>query len=251
MVDGTAIEVDISIGERDFQIKQSPGILQSKREGGTTGAVVWECSVRFADWLSYDTNGMFAQGVLGSGSSVLELGSGISGLVPLVLAPRVGKVVATDQAYALPLLRANVDANSAPPIRSKARKGARQGGTIEVLALDWETDDLASTFRSHDLDAPFDAVVACDCVFNYALIEPFVQTCVESCKYSRDGDEGMGEMPKPAICVVAQQLRQPDVFQQWLEAFSKGFRVWRVPGEMLTEGLREGRGFVVHAGVLK
>lgn len=248
MVDGKATELDINIGDRDFTIKQSPGVLQSKREGGTTGAAVWECSVRFAEWLKWSKNPLFSPDRLGTDSVCLELGAGISGLAPLMLGPRVKRVVATDQQYALGLLRENIETNT--KTRPRARKGAPLSGNVEVLALDWEEDDFASTIRSQGLSEGFDAVLACDCVFNYALIEPFVQACVEACRYGRDDAERASDA-KPSLCIVAQQLRQPDVFQQWLETFLKAFRVWRIPDDMLTEKLREGSGFVVHLGVLR
>lgn len=249
MVDGKATELDITIDGRDFAIKQSPGVLQSKREGGTTGAAVWECSVRFAEWLGSANHMFFARGILGSQSIVLELGAGISGLVPLALEPRVKQVVATDQQYALKLLRENLDANAKSGV--KARKDARVKTSAEVLALDWEKDDFTSTLHSHNMRSPFDAVLACDCVFNYALIEPLVQACVDACKHERGSEEAGASTATPAICLVAQQLRQPDVFQQWLEAFLRVFHVWRVPDSMLTERLKEGSGFVVHVGVLR
>lgn len=250
MVDGKLPELDITIGERDFTIKQSPGVLQSKRASGTTGAAVWECSVHFAEWLGSPRNALVAQGVLNSGSVALELGAGISGLVPLMLGSRVKQVVATDQQYALGLLKENIEMNTLSS--SKDRRGSVAKGKIEVLALDWETDDFANTFRSRDLRTPFDVVVACDCVFNYALIAPFIETCVEACRYAReDSEETNSANRKPALCVVAQQLRQPDVLQEWLAAFLRSFRVWRVPDDVLTEKLREGSGFVVHVGVLR
>lgn len=249
MVDGKATELDISIGDRDFTIKQSPGVLQSKREGGTTGAAVWECSVRFAEWLGSGKNLLFAQGLRGSEGIALELGAGISGLVPLMLGPRVKQMVVTDQQYALALLRENIETNTKP--QPKARRGAPHQINVQVLALDWEADDFASTFRSHGLQAPFNTVVACDCVFNYALIEPFVQACAEACRYGREETSETPSSDVPAICLVAQQLRQPDVFQQWLEEFRKAFRVWRVPDDGLTEKLKEGSGFVVHLGILR
>jgi hypothetical protein len=46
-------------------------------------------------------------------------------------------------------------------------------------------------------------------------------------------------------------MRQPDVFEQWLEATLLNFRVWRVPDELLTEGLQTGTGFALHLGILK
>ena len=249
MVDSKPTELDITIGDQDFVIKQSPGVLQSKREGGTTGAAVWECSVRFAEWLATPKNSLFRQGILGSGSAVLELGAGISGVVPLVLGPRIKTMIASDQQYALGLLKENIEVNTDKA--RKKRRGATPAANFDTLALDWETDDFASTFRARGLTGVFDAVVACDCVFNYALIDPFVEACVEACRYKRQPEDGAEDLTNPAVCIVAQQLRQPDVFQQWLETFSRVFRVWRVPDDTLTENLKEGSGFVVHIGILR
>ena len=93
-----------------------------------------------------------------------------------------------------------------------------------------------------------DLLIACDCIYNYALIEPFVQTCVDVCKVRREEGDGA---KSDTVVVVAQQLRQPDVFEEWLDVFGRAFRTWRMPDDVLTEGLREGSGFVVHLGMLK
>lgn len=37
-IDAHASSIEISIHEKDYEILQSPGLLSSKREGGTTGA---------------------------------------------------------------------------------------------------------------------------------------------------------------------------------------------------------------------
>ena len=110
MIDPKAASIDLAIQGRDFTLTQSPGLLQSNREGGTTGAAIWATSVRFAQWISSPDNVLFKHGLLGASSSVLELGSGISGLVGCVLAPQVERVVLTDQQYTLKLLKDNVNA---------------------------------------------------------------------------------------------------------------------------------------------
>lgn len=63
----------------------------------------------------------------------------------------------------------------------------------------------------------------------------------------------------PTVVVVAQVLRNSDVFETWIKRFVKDFRCWRVPDGMLIDGLKsEGQaqgggtsGFVVHVGVLR
>jgi hypothetical protein len=50
---------------------------------------------------------------------------------------------------------------------------------------------------------------------------------------------------------VAQQLRSPDVFEQWLAAFHAKFRTWRVPRDMIGSALSDDSGFAVHIGLLR
>lgn len=255
MVDPKAEELEITIAGRDFTIKQSPAVLQSNREGGTTGAVVWRASVHFAEWLGSSRNPLFEKCYLNSESVILELGSGISGLVSSMLEPRVQRIVATDQKYALKLLQENLNNNSLLPKTHSSRlhknKRRANGGHIDVLALDWEIDDIDSFLHAHGFEDGVDALIICDCIFNYALIAPLVETCTEICGAREKKRKKGGSEIRPTLCVVAQQLRQPDVFEQWLQAFSEGFRVWRVQNAMLSDDLREGSGFAIHFGILR
>jgi len=108
---------------------------------------------------------------------------------------------------------------------------------ILIQALDWETDSVANL-------PPVDLVIACDCIYNEALIEPLNSTCAALCKLGDAQD-------KQTLCLVAQQLRSPHVFEAWLTSFHRKFWVWRVPDALLSEGLSEGSGFVVHVGVVR
>ena len=248
MLDPKSQTVEVTIHGRDLTIKQSPSILQSNREGGTTAAALWRTSVRFTEWLASPKNALFEHGVLGAESTVIELGAGIAGLTSSVLASRVRRVVATDQQYALKLLRENVGSNA--PVLPKGKKSSRQHvGTVDVVALDWETDSIPSFLAKQDLVSGVDAIVACDCVYNYALIQPLIQACADICK-SRQEHQADGEQATPTAVIVAQQLRQPDVFEQWLEAFVEDFMVWRLPEAILGPDLGESSGFCVHAALL-
>lgn len=246
MLDPKSQTVEVTIGGRDFSIKQSPGVLQSYREGGTTGAALWRTSVRFAEWLATERNTFFQHGVLGSDSTVLELGAGIAGLTSSVLASRVRKVVATDQQYALKLLKENIETN-AP--RAKATKHARHSEVVEVAALDWETDSIHGFLATHGLTSGVDAIVACDCVYNYALIKPLAEACTEICQARQQ--DGQENILRPTVVLIAQQLRQPEVFEEWLETFMRSLRVWRLPAEILGQNLAESSGFCVHFAALK
>lgn len=255
MVDAKAETLHLSVCGRDFEIAQSPGLLQSSRAGGTTGAAVWRTSVSFAEWMGWRENPLFATGVLDSTSTVLELGAGISGLLPCLLSQNIRRVVVTDQNYVLKALRENVNANK--PAGNFQRKHGRkakgqtqtQPDNISILSLDWENDDFDSFMSTNGLGDGIEAVLVCDCVFNYALIDPLVQACVDISKLRQSSDSA--ENTTPTVCVIAQQLRQPEVFEQWLAAFHRHFRVWRVPDQFFTDGLKDGSGFAIHIGLLR
>ncbi|KAK0324153.1 Ribosomal protein lysine methyltransferase [Friedmanniomyces endolithicus] len=258
MVDPVATSIDSSIAGRDFVIAQSPGLLQSKQKYGTTGAAVWRTSVKVAEWLASPKNVLFTHGVINGNSTVLELGAGTSGIIASTLAPSVGHVVATDQQHMLKLLRANLDENAKGLLakgvshdRRKAVRDRQRSSVVTTLALDWEEDDIAKHLGSHGLGSGVDLVLACDCIYNYALIAPFVQTCADVCGLRSSSDESATDNRPFTVCLVAQQLRQSDVFEQWLETFLQSFRVWRIPDDLYTEGLREGKGFALHVGVLQ
>jgi hypothetical protein len=226
--------------------------------------------------------------VLSGSSLVLELGCGISGLVAVLLAPRIARYVLTDQPYVAKLVEQNVSDNllhatpsPAPPAKTAARpsrsarrtssdrhphwkamaNGSRDregSGTprVRFTPLDWETDEVTPALTGTGEAKSFDAVVACDCIYNEALIDPFVSTCVDLCRLRRDepaAGTGMdaGTGAEPCVCVVAQQLRDPLVFEAWVARFTRSFHTWRVPDELLVPGLRSNSGFVVHVGVLK
>jgi hypothetical protein len=108
---------------------------------------------------------------------------------------------------------------------------------IRTESLDWETDDVSQS-------PAVDLVIACDCIYNESLIEPLNSTCAALCRLRAEG-EG------PTLCLIAQQLRSPDVFEAWLKSFQEKFVVWQVPDGLLGEGLREGSGCVVHVGIVR
>ena len=231
-------------------------------------AVIWRVSPLFAEWISSSANALFRQQVLTQDSVVLELGCGVSGIVALTLAPKIERYIATDQDYVLKLLNENLAENattftqpSVKPTRrrssnaarnkSQANQLARANKAIETMALDWELDSLAGlpdllNLSSVHASTMIDAIIACDCIYNEALIDPFVRTCTELCRLSEGASSG-----KPTVCVVAQQLRSPAVFESWMSAFHETFRVWRIPDELLIKGLMENSGFVIHLGVLR
>ena len=222
---------------------------------------------------------------------MLELGAGVSGLVALGTAPRVQHYVATDQEYVMKLLRRNVTENLSVFLaparvqnqpRAKQKKhtqpasGGGKGGTsnITLLPLDWDNSSISS-LPSH-LPPPHHpqsqtqalaAIFALDCIYNESLIPPFVRTCVElarlrspvsssssSPSYTTSSNLRLPTLDQPTLVVIAQQLRSPSVFEEWLREFMQSFRAWRVPDEMfgdMKDTLGVHAGFVMHIGVLK
>ncbi|KAG0649158.1 Diaminohydroxyphosphoribosylamino-pyrimidine deaminase [Hyphodiscus hymeniophilus] len=261
-VDSKANVLELTINDRDLTIHQSPTILSSHRAGGTTGAVVWKITPLFASWITSTSKFLLKQQILDSNSNVLELGCGISGIIGLSLAPIINSYVLTDQEYVLKILNENLlenqrDTSASTKSRKSTAKPKRgsvpavQGqphSNISARPLDWETDEVTASLTGSDTKKSFDAVIACDCIYNDALIDPFVQTCVDACKLRNLEETGQ---TRPTVCVVAQQLRSAEVFEGWLKAFFKEFRVWRVSDEELIDGLRTDSGFVIHVGILR
>jgi hypothetical protein len=190
------------------------------------------------------------------------LGCGISGIIGLSLSPLIGSYVLTDQEYVLKLLNQNLAENQQDS--SSSRKGRRSSAKpkrgsvpsfqhkevrkINARPLDWETDKVTPSLTGSVSRKSFDAVIACDCIYNDALIEPLVQTCIDVCRLRTLELEG-GHTP--TLCIVAQQLRSAEVLEDWLKAFYRAFRVWRVPDGELIDGLKSDSGFVIHVGVLR
>jgi len=255
--DSKAKTLELEVGGLNVTIHQSPTLLLSNRKGGTTGTVLWRISPLFADWISSPTNPLFRQEVLGPTSTVIELGCGISGVVALALAGRIGKYIATDQEYLLKTLKQNIDENLAIPEPAKSKKRAAQlnaraeriphsQAKVEVMALDWELSSLSSLPSFVGGSGAVDVVIACDCIYNEALIGPLVRTCADICRLRNELD------PKtPTVCIVAQQLRSPDVFEAWAKAFIRLFSFWRLPDGLLSDELRSDSGYVVHLGILR
>lgn len=135
---------------------------------------------------------------------------------------------------------------------SKAKKGANAtdntpSSNIVFQELDWETDSASSLPHTYDL------VIACDCIYNDALVPPFVSTLADICALRREAIAAAAEHEplRPTIVVIGQQRRSSEVFEDWLIAFHKHFRTWRVPDELLSEGLKTGSGYLIHVGVLR
>lgn len=193
---------------------------------------------------------------------MLELGCGVSGIIGLALGPLVRQYTLTDQEYVMKLLNQNllenmpstsVSASKGRKSKPRPQKGLATGklsGNITTRPLDWETDEVSFIVAGQeDGKRSFDAIMACDCIYNDALIPPLVQTCADACQLRKS--QVKDSESKPTLCIIAQQLRSPEVFENWLKAFHKVFKVWRLPDTYLPKELASNSGFVIHVGVLR
>jgi len=259
-VDQRATSIEITVAGREFTIYQSPDLLSSNRDGGTTGAVIWTVTPLFAEWIASGQNSILQASILSQQSTVIELGCGVSGILALTMAPKLGRYIATDQDYVFKILRQNLSENAPRSRNGSKRSGMHHGKNttkqasnasqhnIDLVILDWETSVISSLPSvlgdgTDDTSCNISAVIACDCIYNEALVESFVRTCAELCQLKISGN--------PTLCVIAQQLRSNIVFEAWLLAFHKLFFVWRVPEHQLIDALKEGSGFAIHIGILR
>ncbi|KAJ5281696.1 hypothetical protein N7478_007068 [Penicillium angulare] len=282
-LDSRAAAVEVSIRGNEYTIHQSPTLLSSSRAGGTTGAVLWKITPLFAEWISSPDNPLWTSSFLTHESIITELGCGISALIPLALSPSIQHYIATDQEYVRRYFRTNIDENisanntaaatSKKKVKgaSKAKKASKSStsasapsSNVTFTTLDWETDQPSflkgciegdEGIQRHGIDEEdkgFDLILSCDCIYNDALVTPFVRTCAEICRlrpaYNPESEPGDR---KPTVCLVAQQQRAPEVFDAWLKETLREFRVWRVSDEILGDGLKVGTGYLVHMILLR
>jgi hypothetical protein len=232
--------------------------------------VLWKITPRFAEWIAAPKNPFFSASILNPAATVVELGCGISGLVALALAPRVGHYIATDQEYVRKIFKQNIDENvQAQPKKRGGGGGGRSrteknssNNKITFTPLDWEVDNPATLKQTipntaEPSDPGFDLLISCDCIYNEALVPAFVGTCADICRlrpaYQPDTnpETEIVSAERPTVCVIAQQQRSPDVFETWLRETMRVFDVWRLSDDVLGDGLRDGTGYIVHALVLK
>lgn len=224
--------------------------------------VLWKITPAFASWVASTDNFLFRNHLLNGNSTVLELGAGISGVVGMSLASLVEQYILTDQDYVLKLLKHNVEENRPAPqpnlqrhrktstkANSRGANAADRRGRLDILPLDWETSDVRG-IESQVGTMP-DVLVAADCVFNPAIIEPFASTLADLSMLGND-------QGRPVTSIIAQQLRSPDVFTQWLETMLRRFYVWRVSEKALHVNdvsedarLTVSNGYVVHICYLR
>ena len=176
-------------------------------------------------------------------ATVIELGCGITGLLGVLLAPRVSNYILTDQGYVLKALRENVHNNTSLALPKGNKQAVVVPSGLHIVELDWEADSPTSILQNIPSAKGVDLVLVCDCVYNEHLIRPLVQTMRDLCT--------LPPPDHPSIVMVAQQLRSDTVLEEFLEALLQHFTVWRVPDSKLSKSLQTGSGYVVHFAQLR
>ncbi|KIW62629.1 hypothetical protein PV04_10786 [Phialophora macrospora] len=248
-VNSRANVLELEIAGRDYTIRQSPGLLNSRREEGTTGAVLWKITPLLATWLA--SSPPVLADVLHQDAVVVELGCGVAGLIGLVLARFVQCYILTDLDYVLKHVKENVAANEAALEKSKSAKkkksdqnGTAAGQVLRMLALDWEADSARNLETVMPPGSSIDLVLLCDCVYNEYLVSALVQTCADACRLG-------SSRARATVVLIAQQLRADTVFELFLDSLMREFDMWRVPDGQISAELRPGSGYAVHLAMLK
>ena len=157
----------------------------------TTAARVWPGSHLLATYL-HEPN--VTKHVLNGASRVIELGagSGVPGLASWTLGAR--EVILTDLMENLPRLHATIQLNGA----------AR---AVQAVALDW-MQPLPPDIRG---GAPFDVILAADCVFWRGLFEPL---CATLCALAAVGrTDELADAPPPLVLLtVTARLDRAQAF---------------------------------------
>lgn len=252
-----SIEPDGSYRDREtftLSVSQSLTSLSSSKDNNnsTTGYVLWSTTPFFIKWLLYndesqvfvksgeikivdeDEDGqefygtleipaMFSQNEDGF-HYVLELGAGVSGILPIVIGNYVDKYVCTDQRGILNILKKNIEDNvdvlnkrnvKTSTLKLNTSRRTERIVQLDVLPLDWEKfspkkKDLDPLLFPQVGTSCVVHIVAMDVIYNDYLVRPFLLSLTELIKICKQRDYQVK-------CFIGVQLRAQDVLELFLE----------------------------------
>lgn len=232
----------------NFTIEQSlSSLYSSSNNNSTTGYVLWSTTPVFAQWLLYDANastlrhGGHAE-ILGTSlhhivpalfsenecTGIVELGGGISGILPITLGNHVAHYICTDQRGILNKMKYNICENLLQLNRRRCTSTSLDieqpddeeeppGNTVnlEVMLLDWEKFELKDCKRYPYLQGIAQNtstvyIIAMDVIYNDYLIDPFLKTLSQL----RDFYIHKG---LKVHCLLGMHLRAQDMLAEFLE----------------------------------
>lgn len=239
-------------------IEQSISDLNStvSNNNSTTGYVLWSSTPFFLRWLLYDKNALpFRQQTTDDSLiippmysqyttnrvGIIELGTGVSSLMAIILSNHVDQYICTDQKGILNKLKYNIRENlnqvtkrmcqseTLGIIKSEASNEIDEDDinprrpivTIEVEELDWETFKIGQnteylTTIQENCNTIY--ILAMDVIYNEYLIRPFLETITKLREYFSDDDIEVK-------CLIGIHLRSQDIVTQFLESAITDFHL--------------------------
>ncbi|CCK67981.1 S-adenosylmethionine-dependent methyltransferase KNAG_0A02920 [Huiozyma naganishii CBS 8797] len=253
--------IDSSVTQTfSITVNQSITSLNSSQvnNNSTTGYVLWSITPFFLKWLLYSKSAAFLRvndggassvkllnseesisvpSIMGDNVGIIELGSGISGILPTVMGNYVATYIATDQRGILKKLKSNIKDNLLQLNRrcivssslhvdqstdSDDLNIISNRCQLEVEPIDWETFHLTDQTLSKLYpylsklkdQAETVYIIALDVIYNDFLIAPFLTALRQLLDYYRKSN------PERSIRVralVGIQLRSQEVVTSFLE----------------------------------
>jgi predicted nicotinamide N-methyase len=179
------------------------------------GTTVWDASIVLTKFFEKNAvgRGNFSTAKLHH-RQCLELGAG-TGLAGIALALYGANVTFTDIQSVLPLLKKNVEDNI---LKSTAASAAGQSnivGSVDIKELDWSNEATYTQFKP-----PYDYIIAADCVYGEAAVEPFLRTVLQMAN-------------KKTVVLIANEMRCQTVHSMFMDMFSEFFTVKKLPVSQL------------------
>ena len=230
-------------------IEQSISDLNStvSNNNSTTGFVLWSSTPFFLRWLLYNNNALPFREQTNDNSinippiysqdktyrvGIIELGTGISSLMSIILSNHVNQYISTDQKGILNKLKYNIRENLNQVTKRVCQSETlgilssedvsetdeddtsprRPIVTIEVEELDWETFKISeNTEYLINLQQNCNTVyiLAMDVIYNEYLIRPFLETLTKLRSYFSTDIQ--------VKCLIGIHLRSQDIVTQFLE----------------------------------
>lgn len=180
-------------------------ILVHATQAIDTGSCIWDAALVLG---SYFANAETFPGDYWHGKKVCEIGAGC-GVTGIVVAQLGADVVLTELEDELKLLQKNVDDNPILPSYTSIKSGNPHCGSIEAKEYFWGSD------VSH-LGAPFDVIIAADCVYELQLFDMLVKALVDI----------TSPQTRAYFCI---EHRWSDIEQWWWKEVKKNFNVRLIP----------------------
>lgn len=218
-----------------LEVSQAITSLHSSRDNdnSTTGFVLWCTTPFFVRWLLYDPEASpFRTGgsiedvavppLLGSSTAVFELGSGTSGILPVVLGNYVSAYICTDQRGLINGMNANIKHNLlqlnkrrcvSKSLQIEASGDTKPTVNLETMPLDWEKFEITSQNVPFELQLAANCstvyIVAMDVVYNDYLIDPFLRTLSQLLQHFQG-------LSIQTHCLIGVHMRAQDVVTDFL-----------------------------------